>query len=276
MRCFISTPFLLFLVLFTGVGCWPNEQKKDLEETEEPVYRRAQRYERENRYDDALDAYLKVIRKRYCDGQESPESHLATAQIYLNRLEDPISSIHHLREYLRIMPNSEQSEKVRDMVKSARKEFASNLPGKPYENQASRVDLMDMLKRVREQNLRLKKQLATANERLRSQGLSQLNQPEDRDFQTPDDPAFYTPPGQNTSQSNSSPNATNDSNQQSSSSRDVPSNYTVQSGDSLYRISTQVYGSGAHWRSIFEANRGRLDSPQSLRPGMVLEIPENP
>lgn len=50
--------------------------------------------------------------------------------------------------------------------------------------------------------------------------------------------------------------------------------YTVQSGDSLWKISEAMYGSGAKYKHIFEANRDILDDPDRIFPGQVLKIPD--
>jgi nucleoid-associated protein YgaU len=51
--------------------------------------------------------------------------------------------------------------------------------------------------------------------------------------------------------------------------------YRVVTGDTLGAISRRVYGSQRHWRRILEANRDRLSSPERLRPGMILILPES-
>lgn len=50
--------------------------------------------------------------------------------------------------------------------------------------------------------------------------------------------------------------------------------YTVQAGDSLWKIATEMYGSGAKYMTIFEANRDQLDNPDKIFPGQELKIPE--
>lgn len=49
--------------------------------------------------------------------------------------------------------------------------------------------------------------------------------------------------------------------------------YTVESGDTLSRIARRVYGNGARWRVIYEANRAMLTSPDHIQVGQVLVIP---
>ena len=49
--------------------------------------------------------------------------------------------------------------------------------------------------------------------------------------------------------------------------------YTVKSGDSLWKISEQMYGNGNDWRRIYEANKDRIQNPDVIQPGWVLTIP---
>lgn len=50
--------------------------------------------------------------------------------------------------------------------------------------------------------------------------------------------------------------------------------YTVQSGDTLWAISKEMYGSGGKYMKIFEANTDILDDPDKIRPGQKLRIPD--
>ncbi|GLR17649.1 peptidoglycan-binding protein LysM [Portibacter lacus] len=50
--------------------------------------------------------------------------------------------------------------------------------------------------------------------------------------------------------------------------------YTVQSGDTLSKISKAQYGDPMKYNSIFEANKPMLDHPDKIYPGQVLRIPQ--
>lgn len=51
------------------------------------------------------------------------------------------------------------------------------------------------------------------------------------------------------------------------------STYTVQAGDSLWKIAENHYGNGTKYHAIFEANRDILDDPDLIKPGQVLKLP---
>ncbi len=49
--------------------------------------------------------------------------------------------------------------------------------------------------------------------------------------------------------------------------------YEVQPNDSFWTISQRVYGSGAYFRALAEANRGKAARPDRLQPGVLISTP---
>ena len=49
--------------------------------------------------------------------------------------------------------------------------------------------------------------------------------------------------------------------------------YTVVPGDTLWKISKEMYGEGGKYMKIFEANTPMLKDPDKIYPGQVLRIP---
>jgi nucleoid-associated protein YgaU len=49
--------------------------------------------------------------------------------------------------------------------------------------------------------------------------------------------------------------------------------YTVQPGDTLWKIAEAQYGDGGKYAAIFEANRPMLENPDLIYPGQSLRIP---
>ena len=50
--------------------------------------------------------------------------------------------------------------------------------------------------------------------------------------------------------------------------------YTVQPGDSLWRIAEKAYGNGRRWRRIYEANTDKISDASKIYVGQTLVIPE--
>ncbi|WP_309383152.1 Cell division protein CpoB [Cerasicoccus frondis] len=232
-------------------------------ETEEKQYQRGQRLLREGREGEALNAFLKVIEKR----PDAPESHLEAGILYQQHIGDPVASIYHLRRYVELRPDSAEAQKAEQLIESAKKDFARSLPGQPYDSAIERLDLLEMLEAVREENKELKRELAAARQGQVAQnapqtvnvnGNSRVSYQSTRPPDRQPAPQTYVPPQQVNRQSANVSQRT----------------YTVVSGDTLTRISTKVYGDTGRWQEIFEANRDQLPNPNALKVGQTLKVPE--
>lgn len=49
--------------------------------------------------------------------------------------------------------------------------------------------------------------------------------------------------------------------------------YTVKEGDTLQKISKNVYGTTRRWPEIYEANKDTIKDPSNIYPGQVITIP---
>lgn len=50
--------------------------------------------------------------------------------------------------------------------------------------------------------------------------------------------------------------------------------YTVVRGDTLWGISSKMYGKGSRWKEIYEANTDKIKNPNLIYPGQVFVIPD--
>jgi nucleoid-associated protein YgaU len=66
----------------------------------------------------------------------------------------------------------------------------------------------------------------------------------------------------------------NDEHLECPASDEVSEYYTVQSGDSLWKISQKFYGDGNKYQKIFEANKEVIKNPDLIYPGQMLRIPK--
>lgn len=69
------------------------------------------------------------------------------------------------------------------------------------------------------------------------------------------------------------PNAQPAQAQGASASGGQQQTYTVRPGDSLSKISKELYGNANDYMKIFEANRDILKDPNKIQPGQTLKIP---
>lgn len=50
--------------------------------------------------------------------------------------------------------------------------------------------------------------------------------------------------------------------------------YTIEKGDSLWKIASHHYGDGNKWQALFEANREVIKDPDLIYPGQRIRVPE--
>ena len=254
-----------FLLCLFVSACTPDTVEV-VSENDEKQYQLAKSYQEQGRVDEALSAFLRVIDAR----RDAPESHLEAGYIYLHKMKDPVSAIYHFKRYMQLKPDSKQAAQVQQLIETAQKEFARQLPAHPYEGQLDRLDLMELMQGLKRENESLKRDLVAAQKRVQqleglvggarrssSSGLAtgETRQPLPTVTRVP-------PQAQQPQPQPSPPNAAS-----------APRSYTVQSGDTLSRISTKVYGTPSRWIDIYQANRDRLSSENALRVGQELRIP---
>ncbi|WP_125143677.1 LysM peptidoglycan-binding domain-containing protein [Clostridium transplantifaecale] len=54
---------------------------------------------------------------------------------------------------------------------------------------------------------------------------------------------------------------------------ETPKTYTVQSGDSLWKIAKKTLGDGNRWSEIYNLNTDKISNPDLIYPGQVLTLP---
>lgn len=162
MRPHRSLTSLSLLCLFVLSACAPSSVEV-VSETDEKQYQRAKHYKDQGRTSDALTAFLGVIDAR----RDAPESHLEAGYIYLREMKDPVRAIYHFNRYLEFNPQSDQAPQVRQLIETAQKEFARQLPAQPYSGELDRLDLMELIKNLRKENENMKRELVESQQRVR-------------------------------------------------------------------------------------------------------------
>ena len=249
---------ILFVSLIGLVGCVPSGVEV-VSETDEKQYQLGQDFKNQGRMEEALGAFERVIDAR----RDAPESHLEAGYIYLRTLKDPINAIYHFNRYLRLQPHSSQATQVGQLIETAQKEFARQLPAQPYEDSLDRIDLMDLVQTLKQENEGLKRELITASSRV--QQLENVLGQARRSTQT----QAYAQNGQ-AAQARPPVSATQ---QAVLTPGNAPRAYTIRSGDTLSAISKRFYGTPTRWIDIYQANRDRISSESAIRVGQEIRIP---
>ena len=254
-----SSHLSIVLVSLIGlVGCAPSGVEV-VRETDEKQYQLGQDFKNQGRMEEALGAFERVIDAR----RDAPESHLEAGYIYLRTLKDPINAIYHFNRYLRLQPHSSQATQVGQLIETAQKEFARQLPAEPYEGSLDRIDLMDLIQTLKLENEGLKRELIAATSRVQQleNVLGQARRSTQAQAYAQVEQAAEIRPSLSTTQQ-SAPTPTN-----------APRAYTIRAGDTLSAISKRFYGTPTRWIDIYQANRDRLSSESAIRVGQEIRIP---
>ena len=162
------------------------------------------------------------------------EVHYKLALLYDDKLNDPVSALHHFRRCLALSPAGAHAADVKNSIKHDEIAALTALSGDSVITRSEAA-------RLRNENLNLHKELEaravparTATEKSPPQG---------------------------------------DTSSKKASSRKGDRSYVVQSGDTLFSISRKFYKSPKRWKEILDANRKSIHDPKKLTVGQTLVIP---
>ncbi len=246
MRC-IAPAFLIIFALLAGTGCDNQAQSSRLPETEEPLYKAAQKAAETNKRA-AIEKYLQLIDRR----NDAAESHLEIGGLYLDpEIDQPLDAIYHFRQSGRLSQSAERNKNIAQRIRSAEKKYIAKVTGRLISGDTANAESEQLLI-VKNENDVLKKQIVELREKINA---LEARQPIAAFAPVPQaDITPFTPPPP--------PKPT-----------ETGSTYIVKSGDSLMKISRAVYGNGNRWKEIYNANRDQLPNERALRIGMELKIP---
>lgn len=225
-----------FILLALLCGC-NNSTAIDDDESSDREYKKAIQLVQEGRDGEALTNFLRIIYKK----KIAPKSHLYAGKIYLDIYNDPIYAIYHFRECILQNHDSKESAIVSQLIDTAKKAFIKNLPGHGSELD-THVELIEITKRLREENISLKRMLKEVQDRCKALEMRRAN--DVRILPT-----------------------------HSTVSKKGRYLHVVKPGDTLSKISQKYYGSSAWWKKIFEANQDQIPYPNALTVGQELIIP---
>jgi LysM repeat protein len=175
-----------------------------------------------NLYEAALD-----------DSPRCSEIHYKLAILYDDKLNDPVSALHHFKRYLALNPNGPHANDVKNSIKRDEIAVLTTLSGDSVVTRSEAA-------RLRNENLDLHKELEARTGPVRS-ALDKSR--------------------------------ASDASSKKTASKKGDRTYVVQSGDTLVSISRKFYKSPKRWKEILDANKKSIHDPKKLTVGQVLVIP---
>jgi LysM repeat protein len=167
------------------------------------------------------------------ESTRNAEVHYKLAVLYDDKLNDPVSALHHFKRYLGLSPTGTHANEVKNSIKHDEVAALTALSG-------DSVIARSEVARLQNENLNLRKELE----------------------------ARATP-----SRIAPEKSKANDVNSKKNTSKKADRTYVVQPGDTLFSISRKFYKSSKHWKQILEANRKNIRDAKKLTVGETLVIP---
>ena len=224
-------------------GCGDSAGSLDRSEEQHPLLRKAKAKLASQDTEAAIKLYYEVL-----DSNPTlARAHLELGLVFDEHKEDYIRSIYHYQRYLELRPNTEKSQLIEDAMRHARLAYAASLPNRPSDAIKEIASLQDEVANLQRRN----RDMLVELERLKGRDVARIEPDAEVAVQKVDEPA-PPPPKKN----------------------DEPRFYVVKSGDTLTKISKRVYGSSNHYLKLYQANRKIMKSPQDLKIGQKLTIPE--
>ncbi|MFN2509505.1 MAG: LysM peptidoglycan-binding domain-containing protein [Chthoniobacterales bacterium] len=165
------------------------------------------------------------------------EIHYKLALLYDDKMNDPLSALHHFKRYLTVAPGGSRAEEVKNFMKRDELAIVTTLSGDAVVSRSEAA-------RLRNENLNLRKEIDEQRAQARSTAASEKA-------------------------AGKSAKAVSQGKKPKSPAR----THVVEPGDTLLSLSRKFYNSPDRWKEILEANPGSIEDPGKLKIGQSLIIP---
>ncbi|MDR0533574.1 MAG: LysM peptidoglycan-binding domain-containing protein [Verrucomicrobiales bacterium] len=118
-------PYLLLLTLalpLLTTACY--QKGTDAEDTTNPYFAQAEKFESEENYNAAIEQYEKALQANGA----VVKAYEKMGDLYSEKLGDPISAIYCYQKYLKARPNADDKDLVANYIDKAKHDFALTLP----------------------------------------------------------------------------------------------------------------------------------------------------
>lgn len=226
---------MLLVSMLLG-GC--RRASRDAQEEHDSLLNKAIELKKAEEIDQAIHYCKKSLERK----PKLASAHLELAGMYDFYQEDYVRAIYHYERYLELRPDSQKRKLIEDVVRQARLNFASSVPDVSNQALAELAKLKNENKQLRSQIIRLKQEVQLAGrDAVSRQGGASITRASGRGAAT---------------------------------SAAETRRYTVKPGDTLTKISGQMYGTNRRYKEIYKANQDKMKNENDLRSGLVLTIPE--
>ena len=230
-------------------GCLPSGQS-DQEEENEAHYLAGKSCLTAYDYHGAIECFEKAVEAN----PRSASAHLQLGCLYEEKEPDAAAAIYHYEQYLKLRPDSEKAEFVRQRIDNCKQDLATKLMPLPVPPGMQREfeQMAEDNKKLREENERLKAQLATRTAQPQADSTPPTNNRETPTprTSTPQTVVHPEPPVQERTPPTSA------------------RTHVVRSGETLMAIARKY---GVKLNDLLRANPG-VD-PRRMRPGITIKIP---
>ncbi len=170
---------------------------------------------------------------------DSADIHYQLALLYDDKMNEPLSALHHFKRYLTLSPGGAHADEAKNFMKRDELTLITSLSGDSVVTRSEAA-------RLRNENLSLRKQI---DERSAQGRLAAAAEKSARG--KPDDKKTGA----------------------EKRAKSAPRSHVVQAGDTLFSLSRQYYNSPDRWKDILHANRKTVNKPAKLKVGQTLTIP---
>ena len=249
--------------------CKPPDKTLDYDDDRNPYFKKAVKASQDGDYVAAASAYDAALRAN----PQVSMAHYELGLIYADKLGDQISAMYHFKKHLELNPTSPKQQAAKAYLDSAQVKFAATLPDSPVQNAEAFAKLQADNQALARANEEAAAKIAALEARLVKApapvAAAASPAPAAPAIAAPLNPTATSPaavaaapaPAQNPEPEPVAPKAAR--------------MYTIQAGDSLWKISSKHYPGDAKAgvQRILDANRDVLSENKPLKIGVTITIP---
>ena len=203
-------------------------------------------------YPEAVQLYEAAL-----DGTpKTAQIHYKLGLIYEEKINAPVSAIHHFQRYLELAPKGAHAREAAKFLKEDQLKLSASLGNGATVSQ-------EEAKRIKNSNLELQQKVLQLKNELEAAQKAKVA-------------AVKATAAKGTPTKAGAPKETTPAKPEQTQKPLLPGvrTYTVQKGDTFAAISRKFYkNNAARWKEIQKANFGDMEGTAKLKPGMVLMVP---